>query len=145
MIFKRKQGDGNSRKIAKVFTWGVFVALVSYSVYAGSNSSFAEAATTSSTTTVQVNATINPAINIYLSDDTINLTVATAGTDAYDENEVIVNTNSQDGYKLYAGQDKQLEHTDDGDFITEENMGGEEDPHPYNEDTTGLAFSLSGT
>lgn len=126
--------------------WSFLVLAIALSVWAGTNSELAEAAVTSSTLTVTVNATVSPAIAIYIADLQINLAVTAPGTDVYDSNTVIIATSGQNGYKLYAGQLTRLEHTDDaGQYITEANMGGEDGPYPYTSSTTGLAFSLSGT
>jgi len=131
---------------AKVLIWLLFFSTAAFSVWKGTNSHLAEAADTSSTRTVTVNATIASAIEIYIADTTIDLSVPSPGSDAYDSNEIVVDTSAQNGYKLYAGQTKQLEHTADaGVYITEANMGGQDDPFPYTSSTTGLAFSLSGT
>lgn len=144
MKFRTRAKHQSSPSKAKVLTWLLLLALVGFSVWAGVNSEFTEAAT-STTRTVTVSATISPAIQIYIGDTGIDLSVATAGTDAYDSNTVVVATNSQVGYKLYAGQTMRLRHTDTTTYIVEANIGGQDTPAPYGVDSVGLAFSLSGT
>ena len=124
--------------------WAAFVSLLFFSAWAGTHSETASsAAATSNTRTVTVNATVNPDIEIYIADVTINLNVTSPGSAVTDTNNIEVWTNSNTGYKLYELHDNNLQHTVDATVIDPNITGTVDAPVPYAHN--GLAFSLNGT
>lgn len=129
---------------AKVFMWTVLIGALVFCAWSGTHSTLTEAAETSSTRTVTVNATVSPDIEIYITDTTINLAVTSPGSPVIDTNDIEVWTNSETGYKLYQSHNQNLTHTDDGTTIIDPDLDGTVDA-PVTYSHNGLGFSLNGT
>jgi len=126
----------------KILMWVFFISLLGFSVWIGTNSEFADAATTSATETVPVTATVNPVITINVPQASVTLTV-TPGTPDTGGINIEVTTNDDDGYKLYEYQNHDLAHTSDSDEITPNWTANA--THPTDSPLNGLGFALSGT
>lgn len=127
----------------KILMWSVLFGLTSLTVWLGSNSVMTNAAGTSSTKTVTVNATVAGDIEIYIDDTTINLNVTSPGSMVTDTNQIKVWTNCENGYKLFQSHNNNLLHTDTSTIINPNLPGSVDAPIVYSHN--GLGFSLNGS
>ncbi len=133
-----------SPRSVKIFMWALLIGAVVFCAWSGTHSTLTEAADTSSTRTVTVNATVSPDIEIYITDTEINLAVSSPGSPVIDTNDIEVWTNSESGYTLWQSHNQNLTHTVNGSVIIDPDLDGTVDA-PVTYSHNGLGFSLNGT
>jgi len=137
--------DKRAAQKTKVLMWAAFLGLLCYSAWAGSNTTKANAAAQTSTTrTVTVNATVSPAIELYVSTTNVTLNVTTPGSAVEAGHDIQVRTNSETGYKLWQKHNQNLTHTDASTIIDPDWNGTVDAPTNAAATGNGLGFSLCG-